>query len=72
MQDTQPAAAHVYLEGDPSPLGSSLAVEQIAALIFDAEESGVRWVRVPLVDGREALVRPTVFAALVPAAPEEE
>jgi len=72
MQDTDPVAAHVFLEGDPGPLPTLLAVEQVAALIYDAEQSGVRWVRLPLSDGREALVRPDVFAAIVPAPPDED
>lgn len=72
MQDADSASTHVFLEGDSGPLPSCLVPEQVAALIFDVEESGASWVRLPLSDGRVALVRPQAFAAIVPVSDDDD
>lgn len=66
--------SYVYLEGDSAPLECSLSPEAVASRIHEtcsaAAGDVAAWVRIPLKDEREALVRPSVVVAIVPAPAE--
>ena len=73
--DTLATNAHVYLMGDPGPLETTLAVEEVSARLLDmhdAQKQGdLAFIRLPMPDGREALVAPAAVAAIVPP-PEDD
>jgi hypothetical protein len=69
--ETLAANAHVYLRGDPGPLETTLEVSDVAGRLLDMQEAkrgaaGPVFVRLPMPDGREALVSPSAVAAIVP------
>ena len=69
------AQAHVYLEGDPSPVSTSLTVEAVVAKLLDVQDDVRRgelvFIRLPLVDGREGLVNPLAIVSILPPLLEE-
>ena len=62
--------ACVWLAGDPSPLCTTLTPPQLLARIADIEFDGavpdLAFVTVPLVDGRDAFVRPRAITLIGP------
>jgi hypothetical protein len=68
--DTLAVNAHVYLTGDPGPLETTLAVGEVAARLLDMHDAHKRgelaFIRLPMPDGREALVTPAAVAAIIP------
>lgn len=65
------ATTHVYLEGDPGPVVTTHSVERVAAAIEQSVTLGGPWVRLPMPDGREALIRERVVVAIVPAGDDD-
>jgi hypothetical protein len=63
----QATVTHVYLEGDSGPVGTTLSVEAVATAIEDVRTLRGPWVRLPMPDGREALLRERVIVAILPA-----
>lgn len=69
--DQAKAICYIYLKNDPAPLGTSLKIDQVVNLINEMREIGSKWCRIPLCDGRDALIDPVIVGAIVPA-PEDE
>ena len=67
----QGTSTYLYLEGDSSPVATTLSVEQVAAAVDEARRLAGVWVRLPTTDGREALFRERVIVAIVPEGGDE-
>jgi hypothetical protein len=75
MIDTH--TTHVFLKGDTEPLVTTLPTEEVLARVFEVvememETDGFGWVRLPLEDRPDALVRPRAISALVPYLEEDD
>ena len=61
--------ANVYLEADPAPIGTTLSVDAVLALV--SEMGQAPWLRLPTPTGESAAVRPASIVAVVPCGEDE-
>jgi hypothetical protein len=63
----------VYINGDPNPYYSPLGLEELLAAVLDASvEEDIAFLRLPLLNGVEAAMRPASISSVCPLFPETE
>lgn len=74
--ETKAWKTHVFVSGDPNPLGTTLIPEQVVSrmlALWEADRAGeLVFICLPLPSGDTARVRPRAISAILPVPEEEE
>ncbi len=69
VSETCERTTAVYLVGDAVPVITTLTIDEVVALIQDMAMAP--FLRLPIADGKQALIRPAAIAAIMPALDED-